>query len=80
MSPGLPGEAEEANFPANAVHHRGGPPGKRWTGRIGVYDTHMTSAALIRELTTAGWRLERVRGSHHVFVHPGHPGIVAGIR
>jgi predicted RNA binding protein YcfA (HicA-like mRNA interferase family) len=24
----------------------------------------------------AGWRLERVRGSHHVFTHPSRPGIV----
>jgi predicted RNA binding protein YcfA (HicA-like mRNA interferase family) len=36
----------------------------------------MTSAALIRELKAAGWRLDRVRGSHHVFRHPQRPGIV----
>ena len=30
----------------------------------------MRSADLIRELEKAGWTLKRVRGSHHVFVHP----------
>ncbi len=34
------------------------------------------SADLIRELTAAGWLLDRVRGSHHVFKHPGRPGHV----
>lgn len=36
----------------------------------------MTSALLIKRMTRAGWRLERVRGSHHVFKHPERPGIV----
>ncbi len=36
----------------------------------------MTSAALIRDLRQAGWLLDRVRGSHHVFKHPERPGIV----
>ncbi|MBI2735578.1 MAG: type II toxin-antitoxin system HicA family toxin [Rhodospirillales bacterium] len=36
----------------------------------------MKSADLIRELTKAGWMLDRVRGSHHVFIHPSRPGIV----
>ncbi len=36
----------------------------------------MTSAGLIREVTRAGWLLDRVRGSHHVFTHPSLPGIV----
>ncbi|WP_367184269.1 type II toxin-antitoxin system HicA family toxin [Acidiferrobacter sp.] len=36
----------------------------------------MNSADLIRELKQDGWRLERVRGSHHVFKHPARPGIV----
>lgn len=54
----------------------------------------MKSAGLIRELKAAGWVLDRVRGSHHVFKHstrPGHvvvphpkkdlgPGLVAAIR
>ena len=36
----------------------------------------MKSRALIRELEAAGWVLDRVRGSHHVFRHPTRPGRV----
>ena len=36
----------------------------------------MTSAELIRELKSAGWMLDRVHGSHHIFVHPIRSGIV----
>ncbi|MEE9433337.1 MAG: type II toxin-antitoxin system HicA family toxin [Sphingorhabdus sp.] len=36
----------------------------------------MKSAALIRELKKAGWELNRIRGSHHVFKHPQRPGHV----
>jgi predicted RNA binding protein YcfA (HicA-like mRNA interferase family) len=36
----------------------------------------MKSADLIRELTKAGWVLDRVRGSHHMFKHPLRPGMV----
>jgi predicted RNA binding protein YcfA (HicA-like mRNA interferase family) len=36
----------------------------------------MKSADLIRELRRAGWQLDRVRGSHHVFTHPTKHGIV----
>ena len=36
----------------------------------------MNSAALIRLLREAGWELDRVRGSHHVFKHPSRPGHV----
>jgi predicted RNA binding protein YcfA (HicA-like mRNA interferase family) len=36
----------------------------------------MRSADLVRELEKAGWVLKRVRGSHHVFVHPQRRGIV----
>ena len=36
----------------------------------------MTSTDLIRELRRAGWTLDRVAGSHHVFKHPVRPGIV----
>jgi predicted RNA binding protein YcfA (HicA-like mRNA interferase family) len=32
------------------------------------------SADLIRDLKRAGWMLDRVRGSHHVFKHPDRPG------
>ena len=43
---------------------------------IDVYHTHMSSADLIRELKQAGWRLARVKGSHHVFTHATRVGIV----
>ena len=43
---------------------------------IFVYHTHMSSADLIRELKHAGWRLARVKGSHHVFTHATRAGIV----
>ena len=36
----------------------------------------MTSADLIREMQKAGWRLDLVNGSHHVYKHPERPGIV----
>lgn len=36
----------------------------------------MTSADLIGELQRAGWKLDRVRGSHHVFKHPARAGHV----
>lgn len=36
----------------------------------------MRSTDLIRELRQAGWQLSRVKGSHHVFTHPGRGGIV----
>lgn len=34
----------------------------------------MKRADLIRELKAAGWVLDRVRGSHHVFRHLNLPG------
>ena len=36
----------------------------------------MDSAAVIRALRKAGWQLDRVRGSHHIFRHPGRAGTV----
>ena len=36
----------------------------------------MSSTDLIRELRRAGWRLSRIKGSHHVFKHHALPGIV----
>jgi predicted RNA binding protein YcfA (HicA-like mRNA interferase family) len=36
----------------------------------------MKSADLIRELKEAGWVLDRVRGSHHVFRHPTRSSII----
>ena len=42
----------------------------------GVYSSFVKSADLIRELEKQGWRLDRVRGSHHVFTHPQNPNIL----
>ncbi len=36
----------------------------------------MTSKDLIRELQDAGWTLDRVAVSYHVFKHPTRPGHV----
>ena len=36
----------------------------------------MNSRDLIRELEANGWRLTRVRGSHHQFKHPRKAGTV----
>ncbi|AWH51598.1 addiction module toxin, HicA family [Stenotrophomonas sp. SAU14A_NAIMI4_5] len=36
----------------------------------------MKSGDLIRELRSAGWTCRRIRGSHHVFVHPRCPHII----
>lgn len=36
----------------------------------------MTSAALIKAMLKAGWQLNRVNGSHHIFRHPSRLGIV----
>lgn len=38
----------------------------------------MKSVDLIRELTRAGWALQRVRGSRPVFQHPARAGSVVG--
>jgi predicted RNA binding protein YcfA (HicA-like mRNA interferase family) len=36
----------------------------------------LKSSDLIKYLEAAGWRLDRVRGSHHVFKHPDKPGLI----
>ena len=36
----------------------------------------MSSRDVIRRLEEAGWRLKRVKGSHHHFTHPQRPGKV----
>ena len=36
----------------------------------------MRSRDLIREVEGAGWRLDRIRGSHHVFTHAERDGLV----
>jgi len=41
-----------------------------------IIHTDMRSSDLIRELEKAGWKLKRIRGSHHVFAHAKRPGIV----
>jgi predicted RNA binding protein YcfA (HicA-like mRNA interferase family) len=33
----------------------------------------MDSRMIIRKLRAAGWRLVRIKGSHHQFGHPDHP-------
>ena len=38
--------------------------------------TQLTSNDLMREMQQAGWQLNRVNGSHHIFKHPSRPGIV----
>lgn len=40
------------------------------------YNWWMKSADLIRELVRAGWVLQRVSGSHHVFQHASRAGSV----
>ncbi len=41
-----------------------------------MYHTHVSSRELIKLLRAAGWKLDRQRGSHHVFKHPERAGIV----
>lgn len=36
----------------------------------------MDSREVIKMLTSDGWYLDRVRGSHHQFKHPTKPGLV----
>ncbi|WP_253451726.1 type II toxin-antitoxin system HicA family toxin [Halomonas sp. Y3] len=36
----------------------------------------MKSSELIKELEAAGWVLDRIRGSHHVFKHPERSGAI----
>jgi predicted RNA binding protein YcfA (HicA-like mRNA interferase family) len=36
----------------------------------------MDSREVIRRLEENGWRLARIKGSHHHFKHPTQPGIV----
>jgi predicted RNA binding protein YcfA (HicA-like mRNA interferase family) len=39
---------------------------------VGIVNT-MKSTDLIRLLTKAGWVLDRITGSHHIFKHPTNP-------
>lgn len=36
----------------------------------------MDSVSLIKLIETEGWRLDRTKGSHHVFIHDIRKGIV----
>jgi len=36
----------------------------------------MDSSMLIKRIAADGWILDRVRGSHHVFIHPTRSGVV----
>ncbi|MFS0826282.1 type II toxin-antitoxin system HicA family toxin [Pseudomonas sp. MLB6B] len=36
----------------------------------------MSSRLLIKELEAAGWVLQRITGSHHVFKHPTNPNTI----
>jgi predicted RNA binding protein YcfA (HicA-like mRNA interferase family) len=31
---------------------------------------------LCKALERRGWRLRRIRGSHHIYVHPDHPDTI----
>lgn len=42
-----------------------------------VYNTHMDSKELIKQLERSGWTLRGVKGSHHVFTHPDRPGHIS---
>ena len=42
-----------------------------------VYNTHMNSQALIKQLTQAGWVLRGVKVSHHIYIHPLHGGHIS---
>lgn len=41
-----------------------------------MYDTHVTSADVIKLLKRDGWMLRNVKGSHHHFTHPTKLGLV----
>ncbi len=36
----------------------------------------MKSVDVIRKLEADGWKLDRIKGSHHQFVHPEKAGVV----
>jgi predicted RNA binding protein YcfA (HicA-like mRNA interferase family) len=44
---------------------------------LDVYSIHTTTRAeIIRRLREDGWKLVRIKGSHHQFKHPEKPGRV----
>lgn len=42
-----------------------------------VYNTHMNSAEIIRQLLREGWILRGVKGSHHIYTHPERGGHIS---
>lgn len=36
----------------------------------------MKSREVIKKIEAAGWRLDRIKGSHHHYVHPDQQGLV----
>ena len=44
---------------------------------VGVSNTHMNSAEIIKRLLHAGWELRGVKGSHHVYTHPERGGHIS---
>ena len=43
----------------------------------GVYNTHMNSAEIIKQLLRSGWVLRGVKGSHHIYTHPERGGHIS---
>ena len=41
-----------------------------------VYNLHMDSREIIRDLEREGWYRRNTKGSHHHYVHPEKPGVV----
>ena len=52
--------------------NREGVDGTQLVGTI----TTVNSKQVIKRLKADGWRLARVKGSHHQFKHPAKPGLV----
>jgi predicted RNA binding protein YcfA (HicA-like mRNA interferase family) len=42
-----------------------------------VYNTHMNSADIIKQLLRSGWVLRGVKGSHHIYTHPERGGHIS---
>jgi predicted RNA binding protein YcfA (HicA-like mRNA interferase family) len=42
-----------------------------------VYNTHMNSAEIIKQLLREGWVLRGVKGSHHIYTHPEWGGHIS---
>jgi predicted RNA binding protein YcfA (HicA-like mRNA interferase family) len=38
---------------------------------------HISGQRMCRVLERHGWRLDRIRGSHHIYVHPTRPGLAS---